>query len=50
MIAASVPSAALAARLTAKARLLAGTHLSTRHDDPRRWRRAGWLWPLIAKD
>jgi len=50
MISARIEAAGFADRLTAKARLLAGTHLSARSGDPRRWRRPGWLWPLIAKD
>jgi len=37
-------------RLTAKARLLAETHLSTRRNDPARWRRASWLWPLFTRE
>jgi hypothetical protein len=42
------------ARLAGKAARLAEAHaetaLRTRRDDPSRWRRAGLLWPLFAKD
>lgn len=48
MIAASADFAALAARLTAKARALAEAR-TARRDDPRRWRKARLLWPLFAK-
>ncbi|MFA9200901.1 MAG: hypothetical protein ACEQR8_06880 [Cypionkella sp.] len=44
---ASPAPAAFAARLSAKARLLAETHLASR-GDPARWRQPGWLWPLFA--
>ncbi|MCW1429155.1 hypothetical protein [Novosphingobium sp. JCM 18896] len=40
----------LAARLLAKARALAAQRELARRDDPRRWRRAGLLWPLFGKD
>ena len=41
---------AFVARLEAKARAIAEAKLSARRDDPRRWRRAGWVWPLFAKE
>lgn len=50
MIEASIDTAALAERLTARAKAIATARLSARRDDPRRWRRAGWLWPLFAKE
>lgn len=50
MIEASVDGGALTERLTARAKAIATARLSARRDDPRRWRRARWLWPLFAKD
>ena len=50
MIEATAPFAALAARLTAKARRLAEAHARNRRDDPRRWRRPALLWPLFGED
>jgi hypothetical protein len=44
----------LAARLAAKALALAKARATRRalaqRDDPARWRRAGLIWPLFAKD
>lgn len=40
----------LAERLLARARALAAERALARRDDPRRWRRAGLLWPLFGKD
>lgn len=40
----------LAARVLAKARALAEQRRLARREDPRRWRRAGLLWPLFGKD
>ena len=50
MIAASIDTAALAGHLAARARLIAAARLAARRNDPRRWRRAGWLWPLFARE
>jgi len=45
---------ALVARLAAKAETIAGARaearLRSRRRDARRWRLAGLLWPLFAKD
>ena len=45
--------AALAARLAAKARILAQAqaerNVLARRSDPARWRQAGLLWPLFTK-
>ncbi len=45
---------ALAARLMDAARRIGEARAAelafARRDDPRRWRRAGLLWPLFAKD
>ena len=50
---ASAAFASLAARLTARARLLAqarGENAAlARKADPRRWRKAGLLWPQFVK-
>lgn len=46
------PFEALAARLFARARRLAAargeSRALARRNDPRRWRKAGLLWPLFA--
>jgi hypothetical protein len=42
--------ARLSESLAAKARVIAETRLSAHRNDPRRWRRAGWLWPLFARE
>jgi hypothetical protein len=42
--------ARLAARAARLAEARAETALRSRRDDPTRWRRAGLLWPLFAKD
>jgi hypothetical protein len=47
-------ASAFAARLAAKAARLAEARgeagLRARREDPSRWRRAGLLWPLFAKE
>lgn len=43
-------SARLAARAAALARAQAEILLRERRGDPSRWRRAGLLWPLFAKE
>jgi hypothetical protein len=51
---AKVDARDLVVRLAAKAARIAEAHaeaaLRARRDDPARWRRAGLLWPLFAKD
>jgi hypothetical protein len=43
-------TAGLAAKAAALARARGETALRARRADPARWRRAGLLWPLFAKD
>jgi hypothetical protein len=43
-------AAGLAAKAAALARARGETALRARRADPARWRRAGLLWPLFAKD
>ena len=54
MISARTPGAGLVARLAGKAEALALAHaeagLRSRSRDARRWRLAGLLWPLFAKE
>jgi len=50
MIVASLDTAALAGHLAARARVIVAARHAARRDDPRRWRRAGWLWPLFARE
>ncbi|MEJ2409981.1 MAG: hypothetical protein P8Y48_11745 [Novosphingobium sp.] len=53
LIEAETDFGSLAARLVRRARALATAHIEARtlsgRDDPRRWRRAGLIWPLFAK-
>jgi len=50
MIETSTQTAALTERLVRKARAIAEARLSARRAGTRRWRHAGWLWPLFAKE
>jgi hypothetical protein len=50
LIEASTQAAGFPERLARKAQAIAEARLSVRRGDPRRWRNAGWLWPLFAKE
>jgi hypothetical protein len=50
MIEARTEAAGFTEGLVRRALAIAEARLAARRDDPARWRRAGWLWPLFAKD